>query len=328
VKRREFITLLGGAAAWPLGARAQQGERVRRVGMLHGATELDKSTSDRISVFREGLAKLGWVEPRNLRIDLRFAGGEAGRIRAGAAELVSLAPDAIVTATGAATRELQRQTQTIPIIITGAGDPSDTQIVKNISRPEGNITGITNLYASIPGKWVELLKQVSPGIERMGLVYNAQVGSLLTQVPVIQNAARALSLKAVEIPYQDAVDLVHGIDGFGAEANGGLIVLPPNPNASNRAVIRRLAERYRLPAIYQAAEFAAEGGLLAYGSNPLFNYQRAAYFVDRILRGAKVVDLPLEFPTKFELVINLRAAKAIGLTGPESLVLIADEVIE
>jgi len=328
MRRREFITLLGGAAAaWPLGARAQQGERVRRVGMLHGATELDKSTSDRISVFREGLAKLGWVEPRNLRIDLRFAGGEAGRIRAGAAELVSLAPDAIVSATGPATRELQRQTQTIPIIITGLGDPTAGGIVQNISRPEGNITGITNLYASIPGKWVELLKQVSPSIERIGLVHNAQIAGPAA-LAVIEGAARALSVKTIEIPYQDAVDLVYGIDGFGAEANGGLIVLPPTPNASNRAVIRRLADRHRLPAIYPFGELAAEGGLMAYGSNPLSNYQRAAYFVDRILRGAKVADLPLEFPTKFELVINLKAAKAIGLTVPENLVLLADEVIE
>jgi putative ABC transport system substrate-binding protein len=292
--------------------------------LLLGPTEEDKPTSDNISAFREGLAKLGWVEQRNLRMDLRFGGGEAGRIRAGAAELVSLAPDVIVTSSGAATIEVQRQTQTIPIIITGAGD---TGIVKNISRPEGNITGITNLYASIFGKWTELLKQVSPGIERIGLVYNSQLSGR-TSLPVIQDAARALSVKAIDIPFQDPVDLVDGIDGFGAEANGGLIVLPPTPNAGNRAVIRRLAERHRLPAIYQAGQFAVEGGLMACGSNPLYNYQRASYFVDRVLRGAKVADLPLEFPTRFELAINLKAAKAIGLTIPEDLVLLADKVIE
>jgi putative ABC transport system substrate-binding protein len=331
VGRREFITLLGGAASsWPLAARAQQSERVRRVAVLAGFAESDRMRQADIAALQEGLAKLGWVEPRNLRIDIRFAGGDADRIRDHAAELVRLSPDVIVTSTGATTREVQQQTSTIPIVVTGGGDPGVNGFVRNISHPEGNTTGITNLYASIGGKWLELLKQAAPMVGRVGLIHNPQLNTAPGSVYVtsLEEAARALGVESISIPFHDAVDLVRGIDEFAAEPNGGLIVLPPAPTAADRAAIRRLAAQHRLPNIFSTKQEAAEGGLLAYGSNEVDRWQRAASFVDRILRGAKVSDLPLEFPTRFDLTVNLKTAKAMGLTIPDTLLLIADEVIE
>jgi putative ABC transport system substrate-binding protein len=307
--------------------RAQQSDRLRRVGALGGLSEADRQAG--IGVFRETLAKLGWVENRNLRIDLRFTGNDVDLIRVSAAELVTLSPDVIVTAGRAAIQEAQRLTRTIPIVITGGGDPAFSGFVKNIAHPEGNVTGITNLYASIGGKWLEVLKQAVPTTETVGLIVNPQLnagGS--AYIPSIEEAARSLRIKLVRLPYQDAIDLTHGIEGFAAEANAGLIVLPPPPTTADRAVIRRLAVQHRLPTIWQERQYALEGGLLAYGSNDLDRWRRACSFVDRILRGAKVSELPLEFPTKFELAVNLKAAKAIGLTIPENFLLRADELFE
>jgi ABC-type uncharacterized transport system substrate-binding protein len=325
IRRRDFITLLGGAAAaWPLTAWAQTNQ-MRRVSILVGFSEGDRI--DSILAFREALAKYGWVEYRNLRIDLRYTGNDLDRIRAAAAELVSLSPDVIMTAGGAAMRQVQRQTQTIPIVVTGGGDPYASGFVKNIAHPEGNVTGISNLYASIGGKWLELLKQAFPTTETVGLIYNPQI-SAPVYFPSIEEAARALSIKLIRLPYQDGVDITHGIDQFAAQANSGLIVLPPAPTPADRAAIRRLALQHGLPAIWHDRRYATEGGLLAYGSSDTDRWIRAASFIDRILRGAKVGELPLEFPTRFELSINLKTAKAMGRTIPEGLVLIADEVIE
>jgi putative ABC transport system substrate-binding protein len=329
MKRREFITLVGSAAAtWPLAAHGQQTERPRRVGMLLGFSEADRQAD--VAAFREEMAKLGWVDQRNLRLDVRYTGGDSGGVEAYAAELVSLAPEVIVTAGGAAMRGIQQQTRTIPIVISGAGDPGVSGFVRDITHPEGNITGITNLYASIGGKWLELLKQAFPVIERIGAIDNPALNSNSGSVylPAIEEAARALRIEVVTIAFHDTLDIVRGIDAFAAEPNGGLIVLPPDPSPGNRETVRRLAAEHRLPAIYSDPRLAAEGGLMAYGSNPITQLRRAASFVDRILRGAKVRDLPLEFPTRFELVINLKTAKALGLTIPESLTLIADRVIE
>jgi putative tryptophan/tyrosine transport system substrate-binding protein len=329
MRRRSFITLLGGAAvAWPLAAKAQQGGRLRRVGVLTSGTERDQVSQAQIAAFRNGLAKVGWVEARNLRIDLRFGGGDANDIRAYAAELVNLAPDVIVASGNAATRAFQQQTQTIPIVITGVGDALANGIVKSIARPEGNTTGVTNLYSSIGGKWLELLKEAAPRVERVALVYNAQVTPDVGFFPTIEEAAPRLAVTAIKTPYRDAVDLVHGIDEFATEPNGGVVVLPPRPADANRRMILRLAAQHQLPTIYQDRAFAAEGGLMSYGSDTANNFRRASYFVDRILRGAKVSELPVEFPTKFELVINLKTAKAIGLTIPETFLVRADEVIE
>jgi putative tryptophan/tyrosine transport system substrate-binding protein len=329
MKRRDLITLLGGAAtAWPIAARAQQLERMRRIGVLASGTEGDPVSQAQVAALRDGLAKVGWVEARNLRIDLRFGGGDAGRIRALAAELVSLAPDVIVSSGVEATLALQRQTQTIPIVITGVGDPVDNGIVKSIARPEGNTTGVTNLFSSIGGKWLELLKEAAPRVERVALIYNAQVVQNVGFFPSIEEAARRLAVTAIRTPYRDAVDLVRGIDAFASEPNGGLIILPPRPADANRGAILRLAAQPRIPTIYQDRAFPVEGGLMAYGSNTDDNFRRVSYFVDRIFRGAKVGELPIEYPTKFGLVINLKTAKAIGLTIPEAFLLRADKLIE
>jgi putative tryptophan/tyrosine transport system substrate-binding protein len=329
MRRREFITLVGSAvAAWPLAARAQQGDRLRRIGMLVASTESDQLSQAQVAALRDGLAKLGWVEARNLRIDLRFGGGDAERIRAVAAELVSFAPEVIVCSGVEATLVLQQQTQTIPIVITGVGEPVANGIVRSLASPEGNTTGVTNLFYSISGKWLELLKEAAPRVERVALIYNAQFIPNVGYFPSIDEAARRLAVKAIRTPYRDAVDLVRGIDAFASEPNSGLIVLPPRPAEANRATILRLAAQHQLPTVYSDRALAAEGGLMAYGSNTDDNFRRTAYFVDRILRGTKVSELPVEFPTKFELVINLKAAKAIGLTIPESLLLRADELIE
>jgi putative ABC transport system substrate-binding protein len=299
MKRREFIAGLGGAAAWPLVARAQQGERVRRVGMLMGFAGSDQVAQVDIAAFQDGLAKLGWVEGRNLRIDLRFGGGDAERTLAYAAELVSLAPDVIVTSTAAVTRAVQQKTHNIPIVITGVGDPVVNGIVKSIARPEGNTTGVTNLYASIGGKWLELLKEAVPQVDRVALLYNAQVTTDTGgYFPSIEEAARVLAVKAIKMQYRNAVDIVRAIDAFAAEPNGGLIVVPPSPTAANRETILQLAAQHRLPAIYQDRSLAAEGGLIAYGSSSADRHRRASYFVDRILRGAKVSELPVEYPAR------------------------------
>jgi putative ABC transport system substrate-binding protein len=329
LRRRTFITLLASAATWPLAARAQQGERVRRIGVLTGGAENDPANQAAIAALRDGLAKLAWAEGRNLRIELRFGGGDADRFRAYAAELVSLAPEVIVTSGGAAARAMEQQTQTVPVIFTGAGSSIDAGLVKNLAHPEGNVTGIANLFSSIGGKWLELLKEAAPRVERVAVIYNPQL--LLNDngyISSIEEAARVLAVKAIKVPYSDAVDLVRAIDAFAAQPNGGLIVLPPAPTPANSGTTLRLAAQHRLPTIYPNRSQAAEGGLMAYGSNPVDRLRRAASFVDRILRGAKVSELPVEFPTKFELAINLKTAKAIGLTIPEAFLLRADELIE
>jgi putative ABC transport system substrate-binding protein len=329
--RREFVAGLGSAAMWSRASHAQQAERVRQIGVLTNFTEGDHVLQAYMTAFREGLTKLGWVEERNLRIELRFGGNDADRFRAYAAELVNLAPDVILTDSLAATRAAQQQTRTIPIVITGAGDVVANGIVKSLARPEGNITGITGFFSSFGGKWLELLKEAAPRIERVALIYNAQVvpdEEGYGYFPSIEDAARALAVKTIKMPYRNAVDIMGAIDAFATEPNGGLIVLPAPPTAANRLTILQLAANHRLPAIYFSRPFAAEGGLMAYGSNTAERYRRASSFVDRILRGTKVSELPIEFPTKFELVINLKTARAMGLTITESFLLRADEVIE
>jgi len=326
MRRREFLAGLGAAAwpgAWPRSGRAQQAERIRRVGFLSG---LDQSYQPLFTAFREGLSKLGWVEGRDLRTDLRFGAGDADAIRAYAAELVSLAPDAIVTTTVPATRAVQQQTQTIPIVFVAVGDPVANGIVKDIARPEGNATGFTNLVASFGGKWMELLKEAVPRVQRVALIYNPLLEIAFSSLfPSIEEAARVLAIQTVRIPYSDAGD-VGAIDAFAAAPNSGAILFPPPPPESMREAIYRLAVRRRLPIISGGA--ADQVGLMSYGSDTADLYPRASFYVDRILRGAKVSDLPVQFPTKFELVLNLKIAKAMGLTISEMFLLRADRVIE
>jgi putative ABC transport system substrate-binding protein len=335
IKRREFITLLGGAAAVssslrPSAAHAQPGERVRRIGVLSTAADGDPYQKANLAALLDGLAKLGWVEGRNLRIDVRLASGDPARIRAYAAELVSLAPEVIVTTPTPATIAVQQQTKTIPIVFTAGGDPVLNGVVRSIARPEGNTTGFSTLEASIAGKWLELLKEAEPRLSRVALLFNPNfllnVGE--AYISVIEAAASALALQTIKLPVRDAIEIVRGVDGFAAEPNGGLLVLPPVPSGTNRDTIIRLAVQHRLPAIYNNRDLASAGGLMSYGPDGADQYRRTATYVDRLLRGAKVSDLPVQFPTKFELVINLKTAKAIGLTIPEAFLLRADEVIE
>jgi putative ABC transport system substrate-binding protein len=332
MRRRDFITLLGGAAATlPIAARAQQSQQsqqMRRIGVLVGGTEGDAPTLARISAFREGLAKFGWVEERNLRLDLRFGGGNVGRMGTYAAELVRLAPDCIVAGTGAAIAAVRQQTLAIPIVvIAGAADANG--LVKDIAHPEGNITGLSIAFASLGGKWLELLKEAVPGVRTIALI-QSQVSSAggSRYVPSIEEAARALGVQVSAIRYRNAVDIVRAIDAFAAKPDGGLIIMPPPPAAADRDAIVELATQYRLPAIHNFREFPVAGGLMSYGSDVVDLWRRASAFIDRLLRGTKVSDLPIEFPTKFELVINLKAAKAIGLTIPEAVLLRADELIQ
>jgi putative ABC transport system substrate-binding protein len=320
------MLLAGAVATSPLAARAQQGERVRRVGVLGGANEDDSATRANLAALREGLANLGWIEGRNLRIDLRFTGSDPDRMRAYAVELVSLASEVIVTTGAAATRAAQEQTQIIPIVFTAGNDPVTNGMLQNTARPEGNTTGFSSTVDSLIGKWLELLKEAASHITRVALVFNPQTVNVGYFRP-IEAAAPLLGVQALKTPVRDPLEMVRAIDAFAAEPNGGLLVVPVLPEDSYQ-MLHRVAAQHRLPAIHSNRRFVAAGGLMSYGANFPDNNRRAATYIDRLLRGAKVSDLPVQVPTKFELVVNLKTAKALGLTLPESLLARADEVIE
>jgi putative ABC transport system substrate-binding protein len=323
MRRRSFLTLLGASAAWPLAARAQQDERMRRVGILTGTTEDNSSARANLTALREGLAKLGWIEGRNLRIDLRFTLADPDRDRAAAMELISLAPDVIVTTSRPSTTTVQEQTQTIPIVFTAG---NDNGVLQNIARPEGNATGFTSTVDSLSAKWLELLKEIAPRITRVALVFNPRTVNAGYFRP-IEEAALLLDVQVLKTPVRDPLELVRAIDAFAAESNGGLLVIPVLPNDSYQ-MLHRVAAQHRLPAIHANRRVVADGGLMTYATDFPDNYRRAAAYVDRLLRGAKVSELPVQFPTKFELVINLKTAKAIGLEIPATLLARADEVLE
>ena len=327
MRRREFITLLGGTAVIaPRIARAQQGERVRRIGILSSSIEDDPATRADLAALREGLAKLGWIEGRNLRIDLRFTGSDPDRMRAYAVELVNLATEVIVTSSAPATRAAQEQTKTIPIVFTAGNDPATNGLLQNITRPEGNTTGFTSTVDSLSGKWLELLKEAVPQITRVALVFNPQTANA-GYFRSIEAAAPLLGMQALKTPVHDPLEIVRAIDAFAAEPNSGLLAVPVLPTDSEQ-MVHRVAAQHRLPAIYSNRRLVAAGGLMSYGTHFPDNYRRAATYVDHLLRGAKVSEMPVQFPTKFQLVVNLKTAKAIGLTIPEAFLLSADELIE
>jgi putative ABC transport system substrate-binding protein len=329
MQRRQFITLLGGAAvAWPFGARAQQGSRIRRIGVLIPGADSDPALRNQIATLRHTLQTLGWIEGGNLRIDPRFVGVDLSRTRAYAQELVSLAPDVIVVGGAAGTRVLQGLTRTIPIVFVSVGDPISSKVVASIARPEGNTTGLTNLFPSIAGKWLELLTEAAPHVAQVALVFNPEFPVVEDYLASIETAAATLAVKAVRTPVRSANDIERAINVFAGEPNGGLIQVPPPLLDTDRKLILRLAEQHRLPMIVYDKLRVAEGGLMSYGPDTSDLYRSAATYVDRLLRGMKVSDLPVQFPTKFELVVNLKTAKAIGLTIPEAFLLRADEVIE
>jgi putative ABC transport system substrate-binding protein len=329
IRRREFITLLGGAAAWTLAARAQQGNRVRRVGVLMPYDENIPGAKTFVSAFTQALADLGWTDGRDVRMDLRWGGADANRMRALAQELVGLQPDIILVSGTVATAALQRETQTIPIVFTNVGDPVASGILDRLDRPSGNITGFGYLEPTLGGKWLELLSEIAPGLKRAAIMFNPDIAAAsVYYMPSLEAAARSLKIALINAPVHSDVEIETAISGFGREPGGGLVVMPDTWMTTHRAAIIAAAARNEVPAVYNLSEFARDGGLLSYAADQADIHRRAASYVDRILRGAKPADLPVQFPTKFELAVNLKTAKALGLTVPPSILVRADEVIE
>jgi putative ABC transport system substrate-binding protein len=329
MKRRDFITLLGGAAAaWPVAARAQQGDRVRRIGVLLSLDENDPLAKPRVSALTQALADLGWTDGRKVRMDLRWGGGDINRIRALGQELVSLQPDIILTHTTPATVAVQRETQTIPVVFVTVTDPVVQGIVARLDRPTGNTTGFALYEASLGGKWLELLSEIAPGLKRAAIIFSPETTPVSAHMPSLETAARSLKVEVITAPVHGDVEIGMAITALGREPGGGLVVLPGIFMVAHRAPIISAAARNNVPAVYEQSEFVRDGGLLSYGVDQVDIFRRAATYVDRILRGAKPGDLPVQFPTKFEMAVNLKTARALGLNLPQSLLAIADEVIE
>jgi putative ABC transport system substrate-binding protein len=327
--RRQFITLLGGAAAaWPLAARAQQGDRMRRVGVLMGRDENDPEVKTIVSAFTQALADLGWTDGRNVRIDGRRAGGDINRTRALAQELVGLQPDIIVTIGTPATVAVQQQTRTIPIVFANVADPVASGIVSRLDRPSGNITGFANFEAPLGGKLLGLLSEIAPGLKRAAIMFNPDTNPRIGGGTSLEAAARSLKVVLIPAPVHSDVEIETAIMALGREPGGGLVVSPDAFMFVHRVPLILAAARNNVPAAFWASVFARDGGLLSYGVDQLDNFRRATTYVDRILRGAKPSDLPVQFPVKYEMVVNLKTAKALGLTVPSTILVLADEVIE
>jgi putative ABC transport system substrate-binding protein len=328
IKRREFIAGLVSAAAWPLAARAQQGDRVRRVGVLMQLDENDPLSKSIVSAFTRTLADLGWTDDRNVRMEFRWAGGDIDRMRSLAQELVRLQPDIIVPYGTPATAAVQRETRTIPIVFASVADPVATGLVERLDRPSGNITGFGILEPSLGGKWLELLSAIAPGLNRVALMFNPDTSTASAYMPSLETAARSLKIVPNIARIHSDAEIEAAIIALGREPRAGLVVMPDAFTDVHRAPIILAAARNNVPAVYHLSTFARDGGLISYGADRVDSFRRAATYVDRILRGAKPADLPIQFPTKFEMVVNLKAAKSLGLMVPQSILLTADEVIE
>jgi putative ABC transport system substrate-binding protein len=328
MRRREFTTLLGGAAAWPLAVSAQQRERMRRIGVLMPEDENDPVFKTNLSAFTQALAGLGWTDGRNVRMALRWAGGDFNRIRALAQELVALQLDIILTHGTPASDALQQETRTIPIVFATMNEPVASGIVARLNQPGGNITGFANHEVSLGGKWLELLSEIAPGLKRAAMMFNPDAIAASVYMPSLETAARSLKVVPFIAPVHSDGDIETTIVALGREPGGGLVVMPDNFTFPHRAPIIAAAARNNVPAVYNLSTFVRDGGLLSYGYDQVDQFRRAATYVDRILRGAKPGDLPVQFPTKFEMLVNLKTAKALGLTVPPSIRLLATEVIE
>jgi ABC-type uncharacterized transport system substrate-binding protein len=330
VKRRKFITLIGAAAAgWPLAARAQQPERVRRIGMLTaGIDPGDPDLQANMAAFLQGLQQLGWTEGRNVRIDYRWGLGNAENIRKYAAELAALAPDAIFASGNAAMPSLLQATRTVPIVFVNVADPVGSGFVDSLARPGGNATGFVQFEYNLSGKWLELLKEIAPRVTRAAVLRDPAIVSGIGQFAVIQSVAPSVGVEVSPVNVRDAGEIERAVTAFARASNGGLIVTTSALTVVHRDLIITLAARYKLPAVYYRRYFVTSGGLISYGYDIVEQFRRAAGYVDRILKGEKPADLPVQTPTKYELVINLKTAKALGLTVPPTLVARADEVIE
>jgi ABC-type uncharacterized transport system substrate-binding protein len=328
MKRRDFITLLGSAAASPLAARAQQGDRVRRIGVLLGRDENDSVAKTYVSAFTQALTELGWTDGRNVQMNVRGGRGDINRMRTLAQELVGLQLDVIVTNSTAATVAVQRETGTIPIVFVNVSDPVAQHIVAQLARPSGNITGFAFLEASLGGKWLELLSEIAPGLKRAAIIFNPDTAPASAHMPSFETAARSLKVVPIIAPVHSDVEIEMAIIALGREPGSGLVDMPDAFTTMHRASLILAAARRNVPAVYSQSAFARDGGLLSYGPDLVDNFRRAAVYVDRILRGAKPAELPVQLPTKFEMVLNLKTAKALGLVVPPSIMLRADEVIE
>jgi putative ABC transport system substrate-binding protein len=329
MKRREFITLLGGAAAaWPLAARAQQRERMRRIGVLMTLAADDPEGQARLTAFVQGLQELGWTGGRNVQIDYRWPAGDAERIRRYASELVALAPDIILAGGGAVVPSLLQATRTIPIVFTQTPDPVGAGLVESLARPGGNVTGFTVFEYGIGAKWLELLKEIAPHVTRAAVIRDAAIASGIGQWGAIQTAAPSFGVELRPVDVRDAREIERAIAAFARSPNGGLIVAASTLAVVHRDLIVTLAARHKLPAVYSSRFFVRSGGLIFYGPDSVEPHRRAAGYVDRILKGEKPADLPVQAPTKYELVINLKTAKALGLDIPATVLARSDEVIE
>jgi putative tryptophan/tyrosine transport system substrate-binding protein len=329
MKRRQFIALLGGAAAaWPLAVRAQQAEHVRRIGVLVSIAPDDPEAQARVAAFIHELQQLGWADGRNLRIDIRWGAGDAERIRRYAAELVALAPNAILAVGGGAVGPLLQTTRTVPIVFTLTPDPVGAGFVDSLARPGGNATGFTNFEYGIGGKWLELLKEIAPRVTRAAVLRDPAIPAGIGQFGAIQAVAPSFGIELRPVDVRDAGEIERAVATFARSSNDGLIVTSNALALVHRNLIVTLAARHRLPTIYPFRIFVTAGGLASYGPDSIDPHRRAASYVDRILKGEKPADLPVQAPTKYELAINLKTAKALGLEVPTSVLARADEVIE
>jgi putative ABC transport system substrate-binding protein len=327
IRRREFITFLGGAVVWPLAARAQQRERMRRIGVFLNLTADDPQSLARVTAFAQGLAELGWTVGRNLQIDYRW-GPDTNRYRGYAAELVALAPDVILSNSTTMVRALQQATRAVPIVFMGIADPVGSGLVASLAQPGSNTTGFMSSEYGTSGKLLELLKQIAPRVTRAAVLRNPTAPAGGAQFGALQAVAPFLGMEIRPIDVRDAGEIERAITASAPEANSGLIVFAGGFGVNHRGLIIALAARHRLPAVYASRYFVADGGLISYGPDSLDPYRRAAGYADRILKGEKPADLPVQAPTKYELVINLKTAKALGLEIPPTLYARADEVIE
>jgi putative ABC transport system substrate-binding protein len=328
MKRRAFIALLGGAAVWPLAARAQQGERMRRIGVLMNLAADDPASIARLAAFHQGLQQHNWAIGQNLRVDYRWGSGNPERYRRFAEELVALAPDALLASTTPAARALQQVTRTIPIVFGGAIDPVGSGLVASLAQPGGNVTGFALFEYSISGKWLEILKEAVPSARRAAVLRDGTNAAGIGQFAAIQAVAPSLGIELRPIDVHEAAEIEGALTAFARESNRGLIVTSSTLAFVHRELIIGLAERYKVVAIYPFRTFVTGGGLVSYGPDLNDSYRRTASYIDRVLKGAKPQDLPVQTPTKFELVINLKTAKALGLEVPPTLLARADEVIE
>jgi putative tryptophan/tyrosine transport system substrate-binding protein len=327
MRRREFITLLAGAAAWPLAARAQPGESMRRIGVLMNTGVDEPESQARLAAFLQGLQELGWAVGRNLRIDYRWSPGDLARLRKDATELVALRPEVILAGVGPTTQTLQQVTNTIPIVMAQGVDPVGNGYVDSLARPGGNITGFIQFEYSLAGKWMELLKEVAPGITRVGVLREPGVAAI-GQWAMIQAVGQSLGAELKPIGLRDAGEVERAVTAFAHSPNGGLIVVVSAASLTHRELIVGLAARHRLPTVYAYRVFVTSGGLITYSPDIASQYRRAGGYVDRILKGENPAELPVQAPTKYELVINLKTAKALGVEIPPTLLARADEVIE